>query len=131
MAKERAPEIQVGDVVYHTTQEDRIAGVVIAGYFLSGPVVLSSENRLTSTLTPQWVLIPPTTPLTEPWSSEATQPSTSSSVAERSLETTGSSAAGERSGSSDNRLLEGHRQPDQACNISVCRRFYKSFDEIT
>jgi hypothetical protein len=30
MAKERAPEIQVGDVVYHTTQEDRIAGVVIA-----------------------------------------------------------------------------------------------------
>lgn len=29
MAKQ-PPELQVGDVVYHTTQEDRIAGVVVS-----------------------------------------------------------------------------------------------------
>jgi len=107
------------------------AGVVTAGYFLSGPVVHTGENLSTSTRIWEWALIPPTAPLTEPWSSEATQESTFSNVAERSLETTGSSVADEPSGISDKRRLESQRQPEQACNVSVCRRFYQSFDEAT
>jgi hypothetical protein len=54
-------------------------------------------------------------------------------AAERSSETTGSgsSAAEQQSETSDKRPLENPRQPEQACNVSVCRRFYRSFDEAT
>jgi hypothetical protein len=114
------------------------AGAVMAGFFLSGAVDRPDQHPPTTAVNGGWVLVPPTTQLA--WSdwtsgqptSDAPQQPPAPVTDQPSAETTGSSAP--QSTAADNPNLgqiEMTPRRDAACNVAVCRRFYRSFDEAT
>jgi len=95
------------------------AGVVTAGFFLSGPVERPAEVQPNTTAHTGWVMIPPTTPFTEsltnpPLAHPAAEPPQSPPPAmatDRSerpnVETTGSSARGAEANAPDRNQTGG------------------------
>jgi hypothetical protein len=114
------------------------AGAVTAGFFLSGPVDYPTQHDPpTTTVNGGWALVPPTTPLT--WTGETfarpmpepPQQSPSPATDRPNVETTGSSTAQGASAIPNSGRIEMTPRGDAACNVSVCRSFYRSFDEAT
>ena len=77
------------------------AGIVTAGFFLSGPVERPAQDQPNTNANGGWVLVPPTTSVTEPWTNGSVaapaagpaEPSSSSAIVadQPNVETTGSS----------------------------------------
>jgi hypothetical protein len=111
------------------------AGAVTAGFFLSGRVDLPAQHQPTTAVNGGWVLTPPTTSVTwaDGTSGQPTPEPEQQSLppVRQNVETTGSSAAQSAADSPERGQIEMTPQRDAACNISVCRRFYRSFDEAT
>jgi hypothetical protein len=111
------------------------AGAVVAGFFLSSRADRPDQNP--SAVNAGWVLVPPTTPLASAgWTFGQSTPEapeqSSAPVTDRpNAETTGSSAAQRWADTPNVGQIEMTPQRDAACNVAVCRRFYRSFDEAT
>jgi hypothetical protein len=112
------------------------AGVVAAGFFFSSPADPPAQHPPTTAVNGGWVLLPPTTPFTSTDGTfaqpmpERTQPSLPSVAGPPNIETTGSSAA-QSTDIPKLGQIEMTPRRDAACNVSICRRFYRSFDEAT
>lgn len=112
------------------------AGALAAGFFLSGAVVDRTAHEPPTTTNSAWVLVPPTTPLERTdWTIAAPTPEppqqSSPPITDRpNAETTGSLAA-QAAEIADVGRIETTTQRSPACNVDLCRRFYRSFDEAT
>jgi hypothetical protein len=116
------------------------AGVVTVGFFLSGPVERPADNPPNAEANGGWVLIPPAITVTEPWTNgtaetPAVEPPEQSSppaivTDQRNVETTGSSTR-ETADHPDRGRIEATPRRGESCNVSLCRRYYRSFDEAT
>ena len=112
------------------------AGAATAMFFLSGPIDPQTQQPSATAANGGWVLVPPTTQLS--WADEkfdhpveppqqSTRPATDSANAE----TTGSSAPERAANTADHGQVAMTPQRGAACNVSLCRSFYSSFDEAT
>ena len=109
----------------------------MAGFFLSSPADRPEPHPPTTAVNGGWVLVPPTTPFAgTDWTSAQSTPEppqqSPAPVTDRpNAETTGSSAAQRSADVPNLGQIEMTPQRDAACNVAVCRRFYRSFDEAT
>jgi hypothetical protein len=113
------------------------AGAVTAGFFVVGPLDLASKHSRATTANGGWVLTPPTLPVNwDDWAvghATPAPPDNSTPLASdpNGRETTGSSAAQRAADRPVVDQIEMTSRPDGTCNVSVCRRYYRSFDEAT
>ena len=113
------------------------AGAVVAGFFLVSRADRPDQYPSAMAVNGGWVLVPPTTPLASAgWTfdqstPEAPQQSSAQATDRPNAETTGSSAAQRSADAPNVGQIEMTPQRDAACNVAVCRRFYRSFDEAT
>jgi hypothetical protein len=113
------------------------AGAVAAGFFVLGPVDLAAKHSRATAVNGGWVLVPPTTPanwgewtaaraMPEPHHNSPPLPSD-----QNSRETTGTSAVQRAADLPNVGQIEMTPRRDATCNVPVCRRYYRSFDEAT
>jgi hypothetical protein len=113
------------------------AGAATAGFFVIGPVDLAARHPQATTVNAGWVLVPPTTPANwSDWTAARAMPEPppkSSPLAsdQNSRETTGTSAVQRAADPPNVGQIEMTPRRDATCNVPVCRRFYRSFDEAT
>lgn len=132
------------------------AGVVTAGFFLSAPIekprLVQHAPDFQQAPNPAdvgWVLVPPaipyiqplmTPPMTNMPAEQQAPPTAGLAEPERSGATTTGSASGDArqrtanqlDGNGSERETSAATQPAETnCNYSLCRRYYRSFDEAT
>jgi hypothetical protein len=127
------------------------AGVVTAGFFLSAPIqrpaVLQHAPDFRQQNASQdagWVLVPPTMPFAQPLMAcpqtsagfeQQQHPRLATPLPDNSQAATTGSSAGAAHGTATipepNEQSAASRGAEPSCNYSVCRRYYRSFDETT